>query len=340
MVTVMVTVMVIIVTLVTPSPATAAAAGRPRVAPRPSPGCRLSTPVAAERTLSFDADTVDGTYLTQGPSTTAPGQPLPVIFDLHGYQEPGSFQETLSGLGLYGESHGFMTVTPWIDDQLIPQWLSRIGSRNMNWFGGLLSHVEATACVDENRVFVTGYSNGAFMTSAIACQYSSRVAAVAPVAGIQAVRCRTERPVPVVAFHGTADPLVHYNGTASKVAQALPAPDGSVETDRQKANQLGVDGAFISGPSIPAEAASWAKRNRCSSKKTIDRVAGRVSLLSWSCPHGANVELFRIQGGGHTWPGSKESAALASILGPTTFEISADAQMWQFFRTHPLTSSD
>ena len=323
--------------LVISAPADAAAVSP--VAARPSPGCRQATADTAEQTLSFDADKDDGTYLEQVPTTAGPRKPLPVVFDLHGYQEPGSFQETLTDLGGYGETHGFMTVTPWIDNQKIPQWLSSIGSKDMNWFGGLLTHVEATACVDENRVYVTGYSNGAFMTSALACQYSSRVAAVAPVAGIQA-RCKTHRPVPVIAFHGTADPLVHYNGTASKAAQALPSPDGSAETEAQKAKQLGIDGAFIKGPSIPDEAAAWARRNHCSSKEATRRIAEKVSLLSWSCPHGANVELFRIQGGGHTWPGSKESATLTSILGPTTMEISADRQIWKFFRAHPLTSSD
>jgi len=160
-----------------------------------------------------------------------PGRPLPVIFDLHAYEEPGPLQVTLSGLGAYGQSHGFVTITPWIDNQRIPQWLSSVGSKDMSWFGGLLTHVEVTTCVDENRVYVTGDSNGAFMASAVACRYSSRVAAVAPVAGIQAVSlCRTTRPVPVVAFHGTADPLVHYNGTPSKAVEDLPAPNGSGET--------------------------------------------------------------------------------------------------------------
>ncbi|HXQ76475.1 MAG TPA: hypothetical protein VN791_08270 [Acidimicrobiales bacterium] len=70
------------------------------------------------------------------------------------------------------------------------------------------------------------------------------------------------------------------------------------------------------------------------------RIARHVAILSWSCPHGADVELFGVQGGGHSWPGSKESAAIADVVGYTTFEISADAEMWTFFRAHPLTSSD
>jgi polyhydroxybutyrate depolymerase len=324
--------------LLAPSPA--GAAGVAHVAVRPSSGCAHGSPVTPERTLTYDSARDDGTYVEQIPTTAVRGRALPVIFDLHAYQEPGSLQVTLSGLGVYGQTHAFMTITPWIDKQKIPQWRASISSRDMDWFGGLLTHVEATACVDENRVFVTGYSNGAFMTSAVACQFSSRVAAVAPIAGIQGLHCKTHRPVPVVAFHGTADPLVHYNGTPSKAAAALPAPNGSHETLAEEAKQLGVKGAFTKGPTIPQEAAAWAKRNGCAPKTSTRPIARKVALLSWSCPHGANVELFRVQGGGHTWPGSKESAEVANLLGPTTFEISADAQMWKFFRAHPLTSSD
>ena len=58
----------------------------------------------------------------------------------------------------------------------------------MKFVGDLLDDVERTVCVDQSRVFATGLSNGAFMASAIACEYSDRVAAVAPVAGISTSR--------------------------------------------------------------------------------------------------------------------------------------------------------
>jgi polyhydroxybutyrate depolymerase len=322
-----------------PSPAHGATAVR--TAARPSSGCARPTSVSSEQTFSYSAVGDHGSYTEQMPTSLLPGRALPVIFDLHAYQEPGQLQVTLSGLGTYGQTHHFMTITPWIDNQRLPQWAASVGSKDLDWFGHLLTHVEATACVDENRVFVTGYSNGAFMTSAIACQYSARVAAVAPVAGIvDEKHCTTRRPVPVVAFHGTADPLVHYNGTPSKEAEDLPAPNGSRETEGQEAKQFGTDDPFKKGPTIPQQTAAWARRNGCTSKMSTTRIASHVALLSWSCPHHADVELFRIQGGGHSWPGSPESAAIAKVIGPTTFEISADAEMWKFFQAHPRTSSD
>jgi polyhydroxybutyrate depolymerase len=299
--------------------------------------------VPGQQTLPFSAADDDGSYLEQAPMTGATGRPLPVVFDFHGYQETGPLQEAITGLGSYGQTHGFVTVTPWINSEPVPRWLSAVGSRDLAWFGQLLTHVEETTCVDQNRVFVTGYSNGAFMSSAIACEYSARVAAVAPVAGIQAMSpCKRTRPVPVVAFHGTDDPLVHYNGTPSKVALDLPAPDGShraMSPDEER--QFGTKGIFTKGPTVAQQAATWARRNGCSSTATSTTVTSDTTRLIWSCPHHADVELYRIAGGGHTWPGSQVLAALgSSVLGRTTLTISADAVIWDFFVAHPRTVSD
>ncbi len=313
------------------------AGAAPGAAVRPSPGCLPPAQAPGQTSSGFDADGVGGTYIQQVPGTTHRGDAPPVVFDLHAYGEPGPLQVTLSGLGDYGQTQGFVTITPWIDDQPEPLWHSTVGSRDLAWFGDLLTHIGATSCVDENRVFVTGYSNGAFMASAIACQYSARVAAVAPVAGIQAEPgCRAKRPVPVVAFHGTADPLVHYDGSPSRAAANLPAPSGAGRMTSQEARLFGTRGIFAKGPSIPEEAAAWARRNGCSTTVSTTRVATDVTLLEWTCPHHADVELYRVRGGGHTWPGSKDSAALGGVLGRTTFSISADRAMWRFFRAHPL----
>jgi polyhydroxybutyrate depolymerase len=178
------------------------------------------------------------------------------------------------------------------------------------------------------------------MSSAIACQYSGRVAAVAPVAGIQAMTpCRTTRPVPVVAFHGTADPLVRYDGKPSKLAADLPAPDGSGHRiDARHEKLFGAKGVFQQGPSIPQEAADWAARNGCSGTVTTTRISSKVSLLSWRCPHHADVDLYRIAGFGHTWPAAATGTGGSGTTGSSS--ISADAVMWRFFEAHPLSSSD
>ena len=52
----------------------------------------------------------------------------------------------------------------------------------------------------------------------------------------------------------------------------------------------------------------------------------------------AEVELYRVTGGGHSWPGSafSASAVMEKVVGKTTLTINADALIWQFFRQHSL----
>jgi polyhydroxybutyrate depolymerase len=180
-------------------------------------------------------------------------------------------------------------------------------------------------------VFVTGLSMGAMMTSVLSCGLADRIAAAAPVAGVAEVSdCRPARPVPVVAFHGTADEFLPYEGGFGSAAASLPAPDGSPRTldDLRE--------SAPTRPSVPAVIEAWARRNDCTGSARETTIAADVTELSYRCPAGAEVELYRVQGGGHSWPGSGFSKQIASVVGPTTDSISADQVMWDFFRAHPL----
>jgi polyhydroxybutyrate depolymerase len=313
----------------------AGAATKPASVPAaPSAGCRATTAAApGETTFPLTVGSRHGFYIQQLPTTYDGRTPMPVVFDFHGYSEPASGQVTLSALGTYGQSHGFITITPGVTEP-VPLWEATIGSADMKFVGGLFDTVEKTLCVDQNRLYSTGYSNGAFLSSAIACQYAGRIAAVAPVAGIQNIAgCHPSRPVPVVAFHGTADPFVHFNGTPSQAAANLPAPTGKKGT----LGHSGDKSALKKAPSIPDDTAAWAKRNGCASGSTSTKVASDVTLVRYRCPNNADVELYVVKGGGHAWPGSKVSEAIHSVVGRTTFSITADAIMWRFFAAHPLT---
>jgi polyhydroxybutyrate depolymerase len=170
------------------------------------------------------------------------------------------------------------------------------------------------------------------MTSAVACAYADRVAAVAPVAGVRRPDgCDPARPVPLLAFHGTEDPFVAYDGGLGPAALRLPAPDGSGRT-------LGELGLEEGGePSVPEVVAAWATGDGCEDEPATEEVADDVDRISYPCPAGIGVELYRVEGGGHTWPGSEFSRAIESVVGHTTFSISADEVMWAFFEDHPLT---
>ena len=90
------------------------------------------------------------------------------------------------------------------------------------------------------------------------------------------------------------------------------------------------------GPSIPAITAAWARRNDCARGPSSTVVASGVTLIRYRCPNRADVELYRITGGGHTWPGSQFGRQIAAAVGFTTTAISANQIIWRFFEAHPL----
>jgi polyhydroxybutyrate depolymerase len=309
----------------------ASVAASTSVAARPSSGCSVASPVhPGSKSLLLIAGGDDGAYVREIPSSYTGRRPMPVVIDLHGLGEPATLQVSISALGTYGNSHGFITITPQVAGA-DPLWNTTLGSKDLAFIGGVLKTVNSTLCADRNRIFVTGYSNGAFLTSSIACQFASQVAAVSPVAGIEnPPGCHPARPVPVVAFHGTADQFVNYNGGPGPAGLKLVSGDTSL------AGAMGNAIPLPGGPSIPANTAAWAARNHCATKPSQHVVTGDVTLIAYRCPNNATVELYRVTGGGHSWPGSLASKAIVSAVGKVTYSISADAIMWRFFQAHPL----
>ena len=323
-----------IVSLVPLGPNVAAPASTSTVPARSSAGCAATQtvmPGSSNQVLAAGGD--EGTYVREVPPSYSGRTPLPVVIDLHGWGEQAAFQEQITELGDYGAAHGFITITPQVDEPGLV-WQLGLSGKDVVFIGALLDTVEKNLCVDTNRIYVAGYSFGAFFTSTLACVYAGRIAAVAPVAGIQnPAACHPSRPVPVVAFHGTADPFVPYLGGIGSASLKLPAPDGSHRTLGQV---LGKKASTFKGPTIPENTAAWAKRNGCAPRPTEQTVATRVTLITYSCPKGDAVELYRVTGGGHAWPGSPVSKAIAPFVGYTTMAISADQIMWAFFVAHPL----
>ena len=86
---------------------------------------------------------------------------------------------------------------------------------------------------------------------------------------------------------------------------------------------------------MPKVVATYARRNRCRAQPATQTVASDVTEFRYRCAPGAEVELYRVTGGGHSWPGSAFSAATAKLVGPTTFSISATELIWRFFAHYP-----
>lgn len=307
----------------------AAAEARPAKA---SAGCRAAPVAPGEQQVGTTSGGAPRSYLRHVPPSYDGRKPVPVVVDLHGYLEGARVHATNSMLGPFGDQHGFVTITPQGSGDVAPGWDVEFDSPDVRFVGDLLDEIGRTLCVDTRRVYVAGFSNGAFLASTIACVDAGRIAAIATVAGLlDPAGCKPARPVPIVAFQGTGDEFVAYTGGLGPRAQVASANDG---TGRLLGETSGGKAVARSAPTEKV-AATWARRNKCTGKPKTTQVAPDVTAVRYRCPKRADVDLYRIEGGGHTWPGSEFSRAIEAAVGPTSFSINADEVMWSFFEAHP-----
>ena len=311
------------------SPSTTARPTTTAVAPpRPSAGCGRSAVGASSRVEhTIDSGGVTRSYLLSVPPGHDGRTPLPLVAELHGLAEGNAIAAKTSLLDELGAREGFISVFPQGTGAPV-QWNIRIVEDNQDvvFLGALLDTLEHDLCVDTRRVYATGLSDGALMSSVVACTMADRFAAIAAVAGLQhPAGCAPSRPVPVLAFHGTADPILLFNGGLGDLAGAL---QGKPLAPPSKPVEL-------HGPGYPQAAADWAVTDGCDAPRDRRRSA-HVIERRWSCPAGGEVRFEIIEGGGHTWPGSSLSEGLTAITGATTHEIDATRELWAFFRRHSL----
>ncbi len=294
-----------------------ATAGRTATAIAAGPCAGLAPRAAGTSRGTFAHHGIRRTYQLHLPPGYDPTRRTPVVVLLHGQGSYGIQQLLYSDYRSLADREGIIVVAPDTAYPVFNLWVADGGPGaspysvdDVGFIARLLDRMEAHLCVDEDRVFATGISSGAFMASHLACHLPDRIAAVATVAGTvvdSAEDCVTSRPVPVLAFHGSADRNVPY--------------------DAQTFGRDGPDDGVL------PQMRQWAvRRNGCTGSNQVTQLASDVSVRSWSCPPSGSAKLVRIQGGGHTWPGSPFDLP---SNGATTQSVSATAKGWRFFERHP-----
>jgi polyhydroxybutyrate depolymerase len=304
------------------APGTAAAP-----APVPSPACGAATAgpgVQVEKTLTVEGE--PRRYLVTAPTSLTPATPAPVVFDFHGLLEGAEIHATMSQYSKLAEEKGFVVVFPHGTGTPLG-WqagLEKEPNKDLAYFDAVLDQVGREQCVDLARVYSTGLSYGAIFTSLLLCRRADVLAAAAPVAGLTFPDgCTPSRAVPILAYHGTDDPILQFNGGVDLAGIPGFNPDPSAPTTTRPPAQL-------DGPGYPASVAAWAANHGCDPKPTDTEVSAMVLHRVYRCPAGADVEFYVIRGGGHSWPGSDFSKSIEKIVGPTTFDVDATRTSWEF----------
>lgn len=270
-------------------------------------------------------------YLLHVPPSYDGAEPAPLVISFHAGATWPAQQSNLTRWNRLADEHGFLVVYPsgrgeigFLDlPRIWPVEREADRTRDVRYVTELIDRLEATYNVDSTRIYANGMSQGGAMAFVLSCALSDRIAAVGTVAAAQALPfdwCTDDRPVPVIAFHGTGDELVPYRGGP------LGDPFNPVKPIY---------------PAVPDFIGRWARRNRCAPVPVESAVAPDVDRLDYrDCPDGAEVVLYSVRGAGHIWPGGKPLPEWR--VGPNSDGIDATGRMWEFFSEHPLrrASSD
>ncbi|WP_019732393.1 alpha/beta hydrolase family esterase [Mycobacterium avium] len=285
-------------------------------------GCgvrHVSAASARDISGTFRSGGMDRTYMLHVPA----GDPVGLVLSLHGGGGTGIAQRGLTGFDAVADAHNLLVVYP---DGYEKSWADGRGASpadrhhvdDVAFLVGLVTKLQNDYRVAPGHVFVTGMSNGGFMSNRLACDRADVFAAVAPVAGTLGVgvACNPSRPVSVWAAHGTADPLVPFKGGAGRGR-----------------------GGLSHAVSADAMVDKWRKADGCQGDPSMELLPdardGTVVHRFDSTPCAASTEVvfYRIDKGGHTWPGGKQYLP-AAVIGPTTHTLDGSEAIAEFFLAH------
>ncbi len=265
------------------------------------------------------------------PVMPSPAGGWPLVLAFHGGQSHPELMRRFSGLDALAASGRAVVVFPagtgsreglftWNGGNCCGEARAD-GSDDVGFVNALLDAVAARLPIDPHRVHATGMSNGAMMAYRVGAELADRIASIAPVAGPLALASITpSRPVPVLHFHGTRDQFTPLDGGVGRRSITRVSHRPVLEGLLEWVHANGCDSEYVREP-IP-----------CSDEEiSVERLRwGR----SGSDPDSAagEVVFYRIEGGGHTWPGRRPDSF---FLGPSALSLDANAIIWDFFERHP-----
>jgi polyhydroxybutyrate depolymerase len=245
--------------------------------------------------------TVQGGLLRM-PGGAQPGRvPLLLVVIPGGQGDPGD----RLGVGRPANRQGVAVLYPTSPGSTFWQLNDQFGTSDVTAVTALIQSQLATGCFDQDRVSITGVSNGAGFTARMGCELPTTFAAVMPVAaGYRALDpCPPNARASFLDIHGTADTVVPING--------------------KKPDRKGNVARFTT---------RVAARNGCRTAPRQTRPQRLVTHFTYTgCPPGIRVERYALSGTQHGWPGSRSGPRGRPGANPSGF--SATTAVLRFIRT-------
>ena len=250
--------------------------------------------------------------------------PVPLVFNIHGFLGSDTQQEQYGDFRTIADTENFIVVHPKALGSS-PSWnvfgTLASGAADRLFIMSLLDSVMAHYNINQKRVYSTGYSQGGFMSQDLACQYSTRFAAIASVCGgmVQShySACNPQHPTPFMEIHGTSDQIISYTGTGG-LQNCMP---------------------------VDTIVKYWYKYDACNTTPVVTSLPNINAADNCTVTHyvyaGANsdsrVELYKVISGGHQWPATGPTGG-ATGTGNRNADFSASKEIWRFFNEHTLST--
>ncbi|MGD2247480.1 MAG: alpha/beta fold hydrolase [Candidatus Methanofastidiosia archaeon] len=295
-------------------------------------GCqkRPSDQGIPEDTQSLVVDGITRTYSINVPRACTESVPVPLVIALHGGGGSSNNMANLTAFNAVSDTYGFIVVYPngienhWNDGRNLEKYKTQKDDiDDVHFISVLIDVICEQYTIDKNSIYVTGISNGAMMSCRIACELSEKIAAIAMVVGSMPAHlvdtCAPASPVSVLLIAGTNDPLVPFEG-------------GEITLGGQKYGEV---------KSMYDTVHYWVEHNGCSETPEVtwlpdinpdDGCRVRRDIYT-NGKNGTEVMFYCIEGGGHTWPGGPQYAAVR-IIGKTCYDFDASEIIWRFFDEH------
>jgi len=262
---------------------------------------------------TFEHDGLDRTYHLYFPDKLQPGAPL--MYVMHGYGGTASGTQNFVQMNRIADENGFAVVYPqgtidWYGNNFFNVGYSfheKSTVDDVAFITSLTAYLVDVYAVSDRNVFATGFSNGGDMSYMLACEASDVFSAAAPVAATMVTElydsCDPAKPIPLFEIHGTNDTAVRFEGDIDNV-------DGW--------------GAYLDVPSVIA---LWVDLNGLDQEESIELAdsvttdgSSVIHERYWSANSDNEVWLYRVENGGHEWPGSWGN-----------MDIDASTEIWGFF---------
>jgi len=237
----------------------------------------------------------------------------PLVFNLHGYGSNAQQQQAYANFMPIADTAKFLVVSPDGTSAFGSQfWEIGYGSgvNDVQFISNLIDSIKLNYNIDLNSVYSCGMSNGGIMSYYLACNLPNRITAIASVTGSMLnlwYSCAPSRPFPIMEIHGTADATVPYAGDMTF------APIDNIVNKWRVHNNCNPTAVTYSVPNI----------------NLIDGNTA-VNFKYTGGTNGSSVELYKVIGGSHSWPGG------APVIANTNQDFSASVEIWRFFRQFKL----